>query len=54
MNPIKTPIRFLAGLTAGALLAATALSAAAQTASNAPKVIGQPQQPRLVPSMIVL
>lgn len=48
-------IRFLAILAA---LAATTLPVAAQapaqSASVAPKVIGQPQQPRVVPSMIVL
>lgn len=58
MNPIKTPIRFLAGLAASALLAATAQAQAPAPAAPAthaaPKVIGQAQQPRLVPSMIVL
>ena len=47
-------IRFLAALAAGALLSLSSLPAAAQTATTAPKVIGQPQQPRVVPSMIVL
>jgi hypothetical protein len=45
-------IRFLASL--AAFLAITPLPAVAQTAAGAPKVIGQPQQPRVVPSMIVL
>ncbi len=53
-----TQIRFLSALATAVLLAATALPATAQTAAPAapgtPKVIGQPQQPRLVPSMIVL
>lgn len=50
-------IRFLAALAASAASASLSLSslpAAAQTPSGAPKVIGQPQQPRVVPSMIVL
>jgi hypothetical protein len=47
-------IRFLAAL-AMALPALASLPAVAQTAnSGVPKVIGQPQQPRVVPSMIVL
>jgi len=51
--------RFLAALAAAALPFAAALPAIAQTATpttgaGAPKVIGQPQQPRVVPSMIVL
>ena len=45
-------IRFLAAL--GAALVLSPLPALAQTATTAPKVIGQPQQPRVVPSMIVL
>jgi hypothetical protein len=47
----------LAALAVTALAAASSASAqnAAQTtAAGAPKVIGQPQQPRVVPSMIVL
>lgn len=55
------PIRFLATFATGTLLAAGALAQTAPAptpapapASAAPKVIGQPQQPRLVPSMIVL
>ena len=48
-------IRFLAVLAAAALAMAASLPAIAQTANQgAPKVIGQPQQPRVVPSMIVL
>jgi hypothetical protein len=48
-------IRFLAVLAAAALPLSAALPAVAQTATpGAPKVIGQPQQPRVVPSMIVL
>jgi hypothetical protein len=48
-------IRFLAVLAAAALPIVASLPAIAQTASpGAPKVIGQPQQPRVVPSMIVL
>ncbi|MBI2737032.1 MAG: hypothetical protein HYX38_10870 [Rhodospirillales bacterium] len=54
-------IRFLALLGAVAALpvVVASLPAAAQTAApttspGAPKVIGQPQQPRVVPSMIVL
>ena len=52
-------IRFLAVLAAAALPIAASLPAVAQTAnqttgSGAPKVIGQPQQPSVVPSMIVL
>jgi hypothetical protein len=48
-------IRFLAVLAAAALPLAATLPAVAQTATpGAPKVIGQPQQPRVVPSMIVL
>jgi hypothetical protein len=61
MNPVKTPLRLLAALATGALLALPALAQtppaptqATPTATGAPKVIGQPQQPRLVPSMIVL
>ena len=47
-------IRFLAVL-AAALPIVASLPAVAQTASpGAPKVIGQPQPPRVVPSMIVL
>ncbi len=54
------PLRFLALLGAVATLPVVAsLPAAAQTAAQttspgAPKVIGQAQQPRVVPSMIVL
>ena len=45
----------LAVLAAAALPIVASLPAIAQTASpGAPKVIGQPQQPRVVPSMIVL
>jgi hypothetical protein len=48
-------IRLLAVLAAAALAMAASLPAIAQTANQgAPKVIGQPQQPRVVPSMIVL
>lgn len=47
-------IRFLAALAAAALPFAAAPPAIAQTVPGAPKVIGQPQQPRVVPSMIVL
>ena len=48
-------IRFLAILAAVALPIAASLPAVAQTATaGAPKVIGQPQQPRVVPSMIVI
>jgi hypothetical protein len=50
-------IRFLAILAAAALPFAAPLPAIAQSANpnpGAPKVIGQPQQPRVVPSMIVL
>jgi hypothetical protein len=48
-------IRFLAVLAAAALPLIASLPAVAQTATpGAPKVIGQPQQPRVVPSMIVL
>ena len=48
-------IRFLAFLATVALPIAASLPAVAQTANTgAPKVIGQPQQPRVVPSMIVL
>jgi hypothetical protein len=48
-------IRFLAALAAAALPIVASLPGIAQTASpGAPKVIGQPQQPRVVPSMIVL
>ncbi|SEP28042.1 hypothetical protein SAMN02990966_04806 [Rhodospirillales bacterium URHD0017] len=48
-------IRFLAIIAAVALPIAASLPAVAQTAPpGAPKVIGQPQQPRVVPSMIVL
>jgi len=48
-------IRFLAVLAAAALPIAASLPAVAQTAApGAPKVIGQPQPPRVVPSMIVL
>ena len=50
-------IRFLAVLAAAALPMVASLPAVAQTANQttgAPKVIGQPQQPRVVPSMIVL
>lgn len=52
-------IRLLAALAATALVGASSASGqtTAQTqttASGAPKVIGQPQQPRVVPSMIVL
>jgi hypothetical protein len=48
-----TKFRFLAILAATAFLAASP-AIAQTTASTAPKVIGQPQQPRVVPSMIVL
>ena len=48
-------IRFLAVLAAAALPVVASLPAIAQTANpGAPKVIGQPQPPRVVPSMIVL
>jgi len=48
-------IRFLAVLAAAVLPVVASLPAIAQTATpGAPKVIGQPQQPRVVPSMIVL
>jgi hypothetical protein len=48
-------IRFLAVFAAAVLPIVASLPAVAQTASpGAPKVIGQPQQPRVVPSMIVL
>ncbi|HET6220811.1 MAG TPA: hypothetical protein VFE11_01545, partial [Dongiaceae bacterium] len=52
-------IRLLAILAAAALPIVASLPAFAQTANQtiglgAPKVIGQPQQPRVVPSMIVL
>ena len=48
-------IRFLAVLAAAALPLIASLPAVAQTATpGAPKIIGQPQQPRVVPSMIVL
>jgi hypothetical protein len=48
-------IRFLAVLAAAAVPLIASLPAVAQTATpGAPKVIGQPQQPRVVPSMIVL
>jgi len=48
-------IRFLAVLAAAALPLIASLPAVAQTATpGVPKVIGQPQQPRVVPSMIVL
>jgi hypothetical protein len=48
-------IRLLAVLAAAALPMVASLPAIAQTANQgAPKVIGQPQQPRVVPSMIVL
>jgi len=48
-------IRLLAMLAAAALPMVASLPAIAQTANQgAPKVIGQPQQPRVVPSMIVL
>ena len=50
-------IRLLAVLAAAALPMAASLPAVAQTANQttgAPKVIGQPQPPRVVPSMIVL
>ena len=49
---VKRPLLRL--LAASALLAISSLPAVAQTAAGAPKVIGQPQQPRVVPSMIVL
>ena len=55
------PTRFLAALATATLVATTALAQAptppthaAPTAAGTPKVIGKPQQPRLVPSMIVL
>ncbi|MCA0302397.1 MAG: hypothetical protein LCH95_08315 [Proteobacteria bacterium] len=57
MTPIRTSTRFLAAFATAALLALPALAQAPTTPaapSDAPKVIGQPQQPRLVPSMIVL
>ena len=48
-------ILFLAVLAAAAFPLTASLPAVAQTAApGAPKVIGQPQQPRVVPSMIVL
>lgn len=47
-------IRFLAILAALALPVLTAAAQTPATSSGAPKVIGQPQQPRVVPSMIVL
>ena len=48
-------IRFLAVLAAAALPLIASLPAVAQTATpGVPKVIGQPQQPHVVPSMIVL
>jgi hypothetical protein len=48
-------IRLLAVLAAAALAMAASLPAIAQTANQGPpKVIGQAQQPRVVPSMIVL
>jgi len=49
-------IRFLAALAAITVPAFAALPTLAQTApaTGAPKVIGQPQAPRVVPSMIVL
>jgi hypothetical protein len=48
-------IRFLAVLAAAALPLIASPPAVAQTATpGAPKVIGQQQQPRVVPSMIVL
>jgi hypothetical protein len=48
-------IRLLAVLAATALPMVASLPTIAQTANQgAPKVIGQPQQPRVVPSMIVL
>ena len=48
-------IRFLAVLAAAALPVIVSLPAVAQTAApGTPKVIGQPQPPRVVPSMIVL
>ena len=51
-----TAIRFLAALASATLLATAALAQTPPAAPTptAPKVIGQPQQPRLVPSMIVL
>lgn len=55
------PTRFLAALATATLVATSALAQAptppthaAPTAAGTPKVIGKPQQPRLVPSMIVL
>ena len=51
-------IRFLAACATGALLALPAVAqtppASPPAPANAPKVIGQAQQPRVVPSMIVL
>ncbi|MBL6613041.1 MAG: hypothetical protein ISP49_21795 [Reyranella sp.] len=47
-------IRFLAALAATALLATSPAIAQTAASTAAPKVIGQPQQPRVVPSMIVL
>jgi len=48
-------LRLLAVLAIAALPMVASLPAIAQTANQgAPKVIGQPQQPRVVPSMIVL
>ena len=48
-------IRFLAALAAASLPIVAGQPAVAQTtAPGAPKVVGQPQQPRVVPSMIVL
>lgn len=44
----------LAALAAAAALFGLAVPASAQTASQAPKIIGRPQQPKIVPSMIVL
>src|SRR5262249_27905705 len=53
LRPAMIKFRFLAVLATTALVASS--PAIAQTAtSTAPKVIGQPQQPRVVPSMIVL
>ena len=49
--------RFLAALAATGLVAASPLSSAAQSATGAApaaKTIGQPQSPRVVPTMIVL